>query len=85
MQRNIMGCYSGGYDGWRRGNYEMREKGNGFLETVCQKCLAIEFTGQCIPFIEKPRQKQTYEPDFLCFGEIIPFANFTYFVVQSDF
>ena len=57
-----------------------KEKGNGFLEAVYQECLAMEFKEQGIPFIEKPRLrlgykgrelKQTYEPDFLCFDEII--------------
>ena len=57
-----------------------KEKGNGFLEAVYQECLAIEFAKQGIPFVEKPRLRleykgqlltQTYEPDFLCFGEII--------------
>ena len=57
-----------------------KEKGNGFLEAVYQECLAMEFKEQAIPFIEKPRLKldykgrelkQTYEPDFLCFDEII--------------
>lgn len=57
-----------------------KEKGNGFLEAVYQKCLALEFMDQGIPAIEKPRLrldykgrhlKQTYEPDFLCFDEII--------------
>jgi GxxExxY protein len=56
------------------------EKGNGFLEAVYQECLAMEFTERGIPFIEKPRLrldykgrelKQTYEPDFLCFAEVI--------------
>ncbi|MFH1017241.1 MAG: GxxExxY protein [Pseudomonadota bacterium] len=57
-----------------------KEKGNGFLEAVYQECLALEFAEQGLPFIEKPRLKlaykgrelkQTYEPDFLCFGEIV--------------
>jgi GxxExxY protein len=57
-----------------------KEKGNGFLEAVYQECLAMEFTAQGIPFIEKPRLrldykgrelKQTYEPDILCMDEII--------------
>lgn len=56
------------------------EKGSGFLEAVYQECLSIEFQEQNIPFIEKAklklqykerRLKQTYEPDFLCFNEII--------------
>jgi GxxExxY protein len=57
-----------------------KAKGNGFLEAVYQECLAIEFSAQGIPFMEKPRLRLTYkgtplrqfyEPDFLCFGEII--------------
>jgi len=57
-----------------------KDKGNGFLEAVYQECLTLEFAGQKIPFIEKPRLrldykghelKQTYEPDFLCFDEIV--------------
>ncbi|UCG64505.1 MAG: GxxExxY protein [Deltaproteobacteria bacterium] len=57
-----------------------KEKGNGFLEAVYQECLSIEFTEQGIPFVEKPilrldykgrELRQTYEPDFLCFEEII--------------
>ncbi len=57
-----------------------KEKGNGFLEGVYQECLAIEFSEQSIPFLEKPRLhlkykerqlKQEYEPDFLCSSEII--------------
>jgi len=57
-----------------------KEKGNGFLEAVYQECLAIELAAQQIPFVEKPRLrleykgqtlKQEYEPDFLCYGEII--------------
>jgi len=57
-----------------------KEKGNGFLEAVCQECLGFEFDEQQIPFEEKPRLrleykgrllKQEYEPDFQCFGQII--------------
>jgi len=57
-----------------------KEKGNGFLEAVYQECASIEFFEQGIPFVEKPRLRlnykgrelnQTYEPDFLCFEEII--------------
>ncbi|MEI6169011.1 MAG: GxxExxY protein [bacterium] len=57
-----------------------KEKGNGFLEAVYQECLSMEFARQGIPFVEKPRLlldykgmnlKQTYEPDFVCLGEII--------------
>jgi len=57
-----------------------REKGQGFLEAVYQECLVLEFRSQGIPFVEKPplqllykgqSLRQTYEPDFLCFGEII--------------
>ena len=57
-----------------------KEKGHGFLEAVYQECLAIEFAEQKIPFAEKPRLRlhyrgqqlrQEYEPDFLCFDQII--------------
>ena len=57
-----------------------KEKGNGFLEAVYQESLGIELDEQQIPFKEKPRLrleykgrllKQVYEPDFLCFDEII--------------
>ncbi len=56
------------------------EKGNGFLEAVYQECLAIELEDESIPFEEQVKLKQfykdrelrqTYVPDFLCFGEII--------------
>lgn len=57
-----------------------REKGCGFLEAVFQECLELEFADQCIPFVAKQRLqlhykgrplKQTYEPDFVCFDQII--------------
>ena len=56
------------------------EKGCGFLEPVHQECLGIEFEYQRIPAIAKPSLavsyrrrilKQTYEPDYVCFGKII--------------
>ena len=56
------------------------EKGCGFLEPVYQECLGIEFEYQRIPAVTKPSLvisyrgrilKQTYEPDFVCFGRII--------------
>jgi len=56
------------------------EKGNGFLEAVYQECLAIEFADKEIPFVEQSKLhleykgrvlRQTYEPDFLCFDEIL--------------
>lgn len=57
-----------------------RDKGNGFLEAVYQECLTIEFDLHQIPYKEKPQLaleykghtlQKTYEPDFLCFDEII--------------
>lgn len=57
-----------------------KEKGSGFLEAVYQECLGIELADQGIPFTEQPilrlkykgrTLKQTYQPDFLCFGEIV--------------
>jgi GxxExxY protein len=56
------------------------EKGCGFLEPVYQECLGIEFEYQHIPAIAKTWLtlsyrgrilKQTYEPDYVCFGKII--------------
>ena len=56
------------------------DKGCGFLEPVYQECLGIEFEYQHIPAIGKPSLtlsyrgrilKQTYEPDYVCFGKII--------------
>lgn len=57
-----------------------KEKGCGFLESVYQECLSIEFELQHIPFIaqhplslsykDRPLQ-QMYLPDFICFDKII--------------
>lgn len=55
-------------------------KGHGFHEAVYQECLGIEFGLKNIPYVEKPRLAldykgrkltQTYEPDWLCFDQII--------------
>ncbi len=57
-----------------------QEMGSGFLESVYQECLAREFASRGIPFEEQPclrlkykkkPLKQTYVPDFLCFGEVV--------------
>ncbi len=57
-----------------------KEKGCGFLEGVYQECLALEFKKQGISYDEQPRLlleykgqplRHIYEPDFMCFGEII--------------
>ena len=57
-----------------------KEKGCGFLESVYQECLEIEFEYQKIPYIPQfPIQlsyrgkilAQTYKPDFLCYDSII--------------
>ena len=57
-----------------------RDKGCGFLEAVYQECLALEFAARSIPFVEKPQLslrykghslRQTYQPDFMCFDEIV--------------
>jgi len=54
--------------------------GSGFLESVYQECLAIEFTNQTIPFKPKVPLELTYKgeileqkyiPDFTCFDKII--------------
>jgi GxxExxY protein len=56
------------------------ELGSGFLEAVYQEALRREFQTQRIPFQEKPqielyykatRLDQTYQPDFLCYDQII--------------
>jgi len=57
-----------------------KQKGCGFLESVYQECLEIEFVLQEIPFVSQPRQQLEYKgrvlrsefiPDFICFGIII--------------
>ncbi|MDR4496480.1 MAG: GxxExxY protein [Candidatus Scalindua sp.] len=57
-----------------------REMGCGFLECVYQECLEKEFNLSKIPFeAQKELQlkykneplKQTYKPDFICYGNII--------------
>ncbi len=54
--------------------------GCGFLESVYQECLEIEFEYQEIPFLSQKELKltyrdtelkQTYRPDFICFDKII--------------
>jgi GxxExxY protein len=57
-----------------------REMGCVFLEAVYQECLERELTTRGIPFVAQPdlalnykgeSLKQTYKPDFICFGKII--------------
>ena len=57
-----------------------REKGAGFLETVYQECLEIEFCSRKIPFRSHPaltilykgrRLSSKYTPDFICYEKII--------------
>ena len=57
-----------------------KHTGCGFLEAVYQEALAMEFHLQDIPFVEKYelalnykgyQLKQTYKPDFICYGKII--------------
>lgn len=57
-----------------------KELGPGFLEAVYQECLGIEFTERQVSFEEHVKLnlqykghalKQRYEPDFICFGEIV--------------
>ena len=56
------------------------EIGSGFLESVYQECLAIEFSNQHIPFIEQKHLtvqykqnilKQYFIADFVCYDKII--------------
>ena len=57
-----------------------KEKGCGFLEAVFQECLEMELADQGIPFVAQLKLrltykgrplKQTYEPDFVCYGKIL--------------
>jgi GxxExxY protein len=57
-----------------------KEMGAGFLESVYQECLAIEFGKRSIPFTphrslalkyKGEALTQTYQPDFICFDQII--------------
>ncbi|MBP7866130.1 MAG: GxxExxY protein [Acidobacteria bacterium] len=54
--------------------------GCGFLEAVYQECLEYEFEDRGIPFeanpnltidFKKRRLKRKYQPDFLCFSQIV--------------
>jgi GxxExxY protein len=57
-----------------------KEMGNGYLEAVYQECLEREFSVRGIPFQSQQelvlhykgeQLRQTYKPDFICFGKII--------------
>jgi GxxExxY protein len=57
-----------------------KDKGCGFLEPVYQECMEIELAFQKISFVAKPKLplayrgqtlKQHYEPDFVCYRQII--------------
>ena len=55
-------------------------KGIGYTEHVYQECLAYEIEIQGVPFVSQPELeieykgrilKQTFKPDFICFGKIV--------------
>ncbi len=57
-----------------------KDKGCGFVEAVYQECLELELCFQTIPFVPQSELqivykghtlRQTYKPDFICFGKII--------------
>jgi GxxExxY protein len=57
-----------------------REMGHGFLETVCQECMARKLKDRGVPFSAQPELQllykgqpleQRYKPDFICYGKII--------------
>ena len=57
-----------------------KDKGCGFLEAVYQECLEIELAEREVPFMAQSTLtleyhgrplKQTYQPDFICYGRII--------------
>ena len=56
------------------------EMGSGFLESVFQECLEIEFAERIVPFVSHQRLRLRYKrkplrsvfvPDFICFENII--------------
>lgn len=56
------------------------ELGHGFLESVYQDALEIEFKKQGIPYEREPvlsicysgeKMASFYRPDFICFGEVV--------------
>ncbi len=56
------------------------DMGCGFLESVYQECMTIEFEHEKVPFTAQPllqlryrdrSLRQTYKPDFICFEKII--------------
>lgn len=57
-----------------------KDKGCGFVESVYQECLSIEFQHLDIPFVEQleldlyyreRKLTHVYKPDFVCFDKII--------------
>jgi GxxExxY protein len=57
-----------------------KDKGCGFLESVYQECLEIEFEFRKLPVVYQPQLslnyrgrtlRQKYQPDFICFGGIV--------------
>ena len=61
--------------------YEVyKEKGAGFLESVFQECLDLEFGFRGIPYVAQPeleleykgtKLQSTFRPDFVCYEKII--------------
>jgi GxxExxY protein len=57
-----------------------KEMGCGFLESVYQECLGIEFGLQGIPVVPQAvlplrykthQLSQVYQPDFVCYGQVV--------------
>lgn len=57
-----------------------KDKGCGFFESVFQECLELELADRGVPFVPQPqlelsykgrRLRQTFQPDFLCFEQVI--------------
>jgi GxxExxY protein len=57
-----------------------KEMGCGFLESVYEECLGIEFDLQAIPYREQAelpliykqrRLKKVFQPDFICFDQVV--------------
>ena len=57
-----------------------KDKGAGFLESVYQECLVLEFLEREVPFVAQPqieldyrghRLQTKFRPDFVCFDKIV--------------
>jgi len=80
---NIIGCFFAVYNAL----------GPGFLESVYQEALSIEFKKKNIPFVREPKIEVYYhdeklnkffKADFVCYNDIIVETKAQKFVTKSD-